>query len=288
MRPSGEIRAIFDAVTQLSGAGICLYDLRDFFYYDNVIDKKSYAGHYCKFCRQVRSYPSGKAQCEKSDVENAVKLAKLYKKPFFNICYLGLCEYVVPVLENDELIAVAFLGQCRIRGENDFSSFSALLRDAGFESEQFRDSFNALPELERESHISGGRLLDIALASVVRDNIALKSSSEADMSISEKIMSYIKTSYMTQISSADIADRLHVNRCYLSRVFKRETGITIGDYICRVRVENAKELLCRTMIPVSSISFNVGFCDQNYFSRVFKRCTGYTPGEFRRDKYMGG
>lgn len=287
MRPSHEIRAIFDAVTQLTGAGICLYDLRDFFYYDNVINKKSYAGHYCAFCRQVRSIPSGKAQCEKSDVENTVKLARLYKKPFFNVCYLGLCEYVIPVLEDGELIAVAFLGQCRIRGEDEFPAFRERINGAGLNGEEFEPSFRALPELDRVSLVSGGRLLDIALSSIVRDNVALNAPSEADMSLSEKIMSYIKTAYMSQISSSDIADRLHVNRCYLSRIFKKETGITICDYICRVRIENAKELLRRTMIPISSISFNVGFCDQNYFTRVFKRCTGATPGEFRRDNYMG-
>jgi AraC-like DNA-binding protein len=69
---------------------------------------------------------------------------------------------------------------------------------------------------------------------------------------------------------------------YLCRHFREETGKTITEYINEVKVDECKQLLITTGMPLSQISEQLGFSSQNYFHTVFKKQTGMTPYEFRR------
>ena len=64
-------------------------------------------------------------------------------------------------------------------------------------------------------------------------------------------------------------------------MFKKAVGTNFVDYLTRVRIERAKELLCCTSLQVSEIADQVGFRDYRYFSQIFKKYTGYTPREFQ-------
>jgi len=72
-----------------------------------------------------------------------------------------------------------------------------------------------------------------------------------------------------------------VHPTYLSNLFKKQTGITLIDYINHYRVEKAKELLSDPLNKIYWITEQVGFVNQRYFSQVFKRITGLTPVEYR-------
>ena len=71
---------------------------------------------------------------------------------------------------------------------------------------------------------------------------------------------------------------------YLGRLFKKETGMCIGDYINLRRLEIAKELLASTDDKIISISSSVGFNNVTYFNRLFKKQTGLTPLQYRSKK----
>ena len=68
---------------------------------------------------------------------------------------------------------------------------------------------------------------------------------------------------------------------YLGNAFKRAYGLSIADYIGRVRVAEAKRLMDQTDLMVYEIAFRVGFDDQHYFSKTFKKYAGVTPSEYR-------
>ena len=59
-------------------------------------------------------------------------------------------------------------------------------------------------------------------------------------------------------------------------------GVSPIDYLIRLRIRKAAELLCDDGTKVTEAAFRVGFADGNYFSRQFRRVTGLTPGEYRR------
>ncbi len=68
---------------------------------------------------------------------------------------------------------------------------------------------------------------------------------------------------------------------YLGNAFRRAYGLSIADYLGRVRVAEAKRLMDQADYMIYEIAFLVGFDDQNYFSKTFKKYTGVTPSEYR-------
>lgn len=78
-----------------------------------------------------------------------------------------------------------------------------------------------------------------------------------------------------------IADSLFVNKNYLADTFKKETGLTLGDYLTEVKIYRAKVLLQTTQLKLYEISDLLGYRHAEYFSRVFKKETGLTPQNYR-------
>lgn len=74
----------------------------------------------------------------------------------------------------------------------------------------------------------------------------------------------------------------HISKSYLSRQFKRQTGMTVIGYVNRLRVEAAKRLLTGSELRVDEIAYQVGFESPKYFYRVFKAAAGASPAAFRK------
>ena len=87
-----------------------------------------------------------------------------------------------------------------------------------------------------------------------------------------------------QLSVQDIADRLNVSLSYLSRVFKKQKGITILSCITDKRIEMAKNMLWETDLSIKEIMEEIGYLDLSSFTRKFKSMTGVTPGNFRKTR----
>ena len=93
---------------------------------------------------------------------------------------------------------------------------------------------------------------------------------------------YISRNPSIQIKVSDIAEERFISESKLIKKFKSEIGITIGKYIDNVVFERANFLLSKTDRPISSISNELGFCDQFYFARRFRQKFGETPLAYRK------
>ena len=96
-----------------------------------------------------------------------------------------------------------------------------------------------------------------------------------------KITTFINQNYNKKITLDDVANHVFMSRSYISRIFKKETGISLAEYINKVRVEKSKLLLSDMSLSLSNISDYVGFSDQSYFTKIFKNQTGVSPGKYR-------
>ena len=94
------------------------------------------------------------------------------------------------------------------------------------------------------------------------------------------VKSYVGALYMQQISVEDIAERINLDRRYLSRIFKQKTGKTVQEYLITVRMEEAKKLLENGYSVVESAHL-CGYEDACNFSKMFKRITGISPGKWK-------
>jgi len=96
------------------------------------------------------------------------------------------------------------------------------------------------------------------------------------------IKDYIEKCYHEDITLERIASQLHVNRNYLSQLFKRVTGEPFVTYFNKFRIRKAIQLLDTNKYMVYEVSERVGFQNSTYFSQVFKSITGYSPSEYKR------
>ena len=97
-----------------------------------------------------------------------------------------------------------------------------------------------------------------------------------------KVIEYIKDNYQLQdISLFSAANYASVNASYLSTLFKKETGKNFVDYLNRVRIEKAMELLRTTDLKAYEVAYMTGFSNPHYFSILFKKHIGITPSEFK-------
>ncbi len=82
----------------------------------------------------------------------------------------------------------------------------------------------------------------------------------------------------------ELAAMVHVSPGHLSRVFRKETGESLSDYILKKRIAVAKQLLAKTNLPITGITQRVGISYSSYFTKIFKEQTGMTPQEYRQSR----
>ncbi len=104
---------------------------------------------------------------------------------------------------------------------------------------------------------------------------------KADRDVELEVKKYVRLHMLENISVSDIAEVLHFNPQYLMRAFKKKTEMSIVEYITKVRVDKAKELLKETKLPVKDIASMIGYADYAYFTRVFKKEGGMIPNQYR-------
>ena len=81
------------------------------------------------------------------------------------------------------------------------------------------------------------------------------------------------------LSVGQVASAVHTSASYFCRLFKRTTGFNYTEFLSRVRIEKAKNLLLNPNLRVSEIAYDAGFQSLTHFNRVFKRIVGWSPTE---------
>lgn len=97
----------------------------------------------------------------------------------------------------------------------------------------------------------------------------------------DKICTYINEHISEDLSLVRLADEIHFNPSYLSRLFKQERGMKLSEYIEDARFMKANELLRRTELKIAEIGACIGYETPHSFTRVFKKWTGMSPQEYR-------
>jgi YesN/AraC family two-component response regulator len=94
-------------------------------------------------------------------------------------------------------------------------------------------------------------------------------------------LSFLDSNYQKKVSENTLASLCGMNPFRFSRCFKKEIGITLQEYLVRLRIREALRLLDNPNASITDIAFTVGFNDTSYFSRTFKKYMNYSPSAFR-------
>jgi two-component system response regulator YesN len=96
-------------------------------------------------------------------------------------------------------------------------------------------------------------------------------------------VSYVATNYPEKLRLATAARLCDLSPFQFSRNFKREHGFTFRDFVVRLRIERAAELMKDSSVSVTEAAFVVGFNDLSYFARMFRRQFGVSPSHYRSE-----
>jgi two-component system, response regulator YesN len=97
----------------------------------------------------------------------------------------------------------------------------------------------------------------------------------------ERIHLFIGEHYPENLTVSDVAEHVYLSPTYVSLLFKQETGDTIYEYLTKVRIEKAKELLRDPRTKFYEVCQMIGYPNPSHFSKLFKRITGLTPSTYR-------
>lgn len=143
-----------------------------------------------------------------------------------------------------------------------------------------------------EAHNENNTLTELIISKLITDILTLcfteskKMSEYNDNNISLKlssIRSFIDENYQDKISLDQLAEQFYISKFHLSREFKAQYGVTIGNYILLQRINLAKKLLRFTDKSIETIASECGISDTSYFNKVFKKSENITASRYRKD-----
>lgn len=197
----------------------------------------------------------------------AIEKAFRTKQSFGGTCIHGLYEYVHPVLVDGDVVCMIFIGniQTSCKKAKKADPFSKTL-ERNFSEDDCK-----------------------SVAQIIENFILMlfenfHYTTEKINPLVENIKNYILSNIEFDINITHISKVFHYNEMYLGRLFKKETGQTVCDYVNKKRVEIAKRMLLDTNEKIIAISEKTGFNNVTYFNRVFKKLTGKTPMQYRLGK----
>ncbi|HZK70539.1 MAG TPA: response regulator [Clostridia bacterium] len=98
-----------------------------------------------------------------------------------------------------------------------------------------------------------------------------------------KAAEYIKKNYNRNLTTEELSEHIQKNSNYFSHLFKKEFGVSFIEYLNKVRINEAKNLMKTTSLLAYEIAEKVGFQDYKYFTQVFKKLEGFSPSKLRKD-----
>lgn len=293
-----------------------------------------------EFCKIVRTHPSYSKLCEKCDSRGGLEAARM-QQPYIYLCHIGLVDFAIPIIVDDQYLGAVMAGQIRLKENNEKKNLEKIVNDQYYNinlnvEDELSELFNKLPVITLEKIESVSRMMlhmiDYILEEAVlktellefnqrffslnnpeispeyaekyanlfkkenskfvdlRENFSHELKEEKSLKASKKIspllkpaLEYIDKNYNEKISLNKMASVCNISTSYFSKLFKRELGENFTDYVNRVKIIKAKDLLESTDAPIINISLNLGFDDCGYFIKVFKKNEGVTPAVYRKN-----
>lgn len=280
------------------GVQICVHDVSGVTYSRASLNLPYlWMQHGCEYCSVAKKCVS-EQRCMRQKQVVMWKLRRSGGKPFYGVCYMGVCEYILPVERNGRLLAVVFASGLTKEDEQESQEKlrravqrmqPELAREAEmgyqvFAQESFvtREKLRFFAELTREKILSSS--MDVAMGGKDGgDPYAVEAVRErqGQGSTVRAILGYIEASMPGPVSLADLSKAFFMSEGHISRLFRREMGMSIIAYVKRMRIQMAARMLLDSGESVSAIAARVGVSDANYFCRIFKSVMGVSPSEYR-------
>ena len=203
------------------------------------------------------------------------------------VCFAGLCDTAVPIRIGNELIGFLQTGQVALRKPTraQFNRITNQLVDWGIKADlkQLEESYFHTRVLSKKQYEAMVHLLEVFAdhLSIIANQLAVQEENTEPPMI-RKAKEFIQIRKADDLSLSDVAKAVNSSTFYFCKMFKKATGLHFTDYLSRIRIEKAKNLLLNPHLRVSEIAFQVGFQSLTHFNRVFRKITGQSPTAYRQ------
>lgn len=237
------------------------------------------------FCALITKSAGGCAACHR--IQAAAQLrAGQHLQPQTMRCFAGLTDVAVPVVIGDKHIATLLGGQVLQHPplQREFSRLAKTLTEWGLEADLHRieeayfhtrvvdaQAFNAMVQLLT---VFARHLADFA-------NQCLLTQPESGPASIRSAREYVRKHAAGPVGMRETARHVHLSAFYFCKLFKKQTGMTFTEFVARVRVEKACNLLLNPATRITEIAHAAGFQSIPHFNRTFKRVVGQTPTAYR-------
>lgn len=253
---------------------------------EGVSDKRhGFGPHENPFCTLVSQTEGGCAACLKTQ---QVALGKLGKKlaPYQVQCFAGLTEVAVPVVIGGQHIATLLSAQVfrRPQTKEDFARLVSRLVEWGLRTDLHRieEAYFHTRVVTEEQFRAMVRLLTLFAHHLAEfGNRCITSARHGEPVPVARAKEFVKEHSTDLVTMRGTAEHVHLSAFYFCKMFKRATGMTFTEYVSRVRIEKAKNLLLNPHARVSEVAFASGFQSIPHFNRVFRKYTGMAPRGYR-------
>lgn len=171
--------------------------------------------------------------------------------------------------------ALALPGNTRLEEHIAFSDYDEI-------ELVFRTLYKLYTRLDSRFPIRSKILVLQLLEAIFEKLHVFSASRDEDRRVSNSIHTYIKANYYRKISVYDICKYANLNSDYAGKLFKKETGMTLIEYLNKFRIEKAKRLLLDEDLSIVDVAEMTGFQNENYFCSITRKHTGMTPTRLRR------
>ncbi len=220
-----------------------------------------------EFREEIKSYLNEYKIVEASNGKEALKLLK---KP--NVIDLAILDIVIPDMRGTEVLArmrklAPNLGIIMLTGfSSKDAAISALKGHADDYIEKPVDIANIKESIEELLEKKGRK--------------GPRDTGKPEDKI-EKVKVFARRNWDKKLTLTDAAANVYLSPKYLSRIFKRETGLDFNDYKLMIKIDKARALLKTTGMTIEQISYKLGYLNAESFIRIFKKIEGTTPTGFR-------
>ncbi|MBM3847726.1 MAG: helix-turn-helix domain-containing protein [Verrucomicrobia bacterium] len=202
-------------------------------------------------------------------------------------CSYGLCEFAAPIKNGETIVGYLQSGQVmnQVPTELAFERAAAIAEQSGLNirSPETKEAYFKTPVRTLQEIQSACSLLEIFAdhLSIKTNQIVLRNN-QSEPPVVTHAKKYIEEHCSEDLTLGKVAAAVHASLFYFCKIFHRATGLRFTEYVSRVRVERAKQLLLNPNLRISEAAYQVGFQSLTHFNRVFKSLTGLSPTEYRR------
>lgn len=213
-------------------------------------------------------------------------------KPQTLTCELGLCDTAVPIRLGEKLVGFLQTGQVfrKKPTQAQFARTSKLVAQWGVEvdKDRLKQAYFGTRVLSSKQHDAMISLISIFAQhiSMVTNQVIVQNENSEPVTIT-RAKEFIQQNQAEDLTLGQVAKAVNTSTFYFCKMFKKATGINFTEYVSRVRIEKAKNLLLNPNLRISEIAYEVGFQSLTHFNRVFKKVIGQSPTEYRSQLRIG-